>query len=102
MRTNPSPVIGLNHAVAVAMRDWPAAGLDLVGAILGRGDFADSHLAHAARADLCRRLGKTAEARAAYEKALGLTRQEPERRFLERRLCELEGYGSTPTSDDSS
>ncbi len=91
MRADPSPVIGLNHAVAVAMRDGPAAGLALVDAILGRGDLADYHLAHAARADLCRRLGRTAEARAAYEQALGLTRQEPERRFLERRLRELRG-----------
>jgi len=71
------------------MRDGPAAGLDLVDAILGRGDLTDYHLAHAARADLCRRLGRTAEARAAYEQALGLSRQEPERRFLERRLREL-------------
>jgi RNA polymerase sigma-70 factor (ECF subfamily) len=91
MQADSSPVIGLNHAVAVAMRDGPAAGLDLVDEILGRGDLADYHLAHAARADLCRRLGKTAEARAAYEQALGLTRQEPERRFLERRLRELPG-----------
>jgi RNA polymerase sigma-70 factor (ECF subfamily) len=91
MRADPSPVIGLNHAVAVAMRDGPAAGLALVDAILGRGDLTDYHLAHAARADLCRRLGKTAEARTAYEQALGLTRQEPERRFLERRLRELQG-----------
>ena len=91
MRADPSSVIGLNHAVAVAMRDGPAAGLALVDSILGRGDLADYHLAHAARADLCRRLGRTAEARAAYEQALGLTRQEPERRFLERRLRELQG-----------
>jgi len=91
MQTDSSPVIRLNHAVAVAMRDGPAAGLDLVDDILGRGDLADYHLAHAARADLCRRLGRTTEARAAYEQALGLTRQEPERRFLERRLRELQG-----------
>ena len=91
MQADSSPVIGLNHAVAVAMRDGPAAGLDLVDDILGRGDLADYHLAHAARADLCRRMGRTAEARAAYEQALGLTRQEPERRFLERRLRELQG-----------
>jgi len=89
MRADSSPVIELNHAVAVAMRDGPAAGLNLVDAILGRGDLTDYHLAHAARADLCRRLGRTAEARAAYEQALGLSRQEPERRFLERRLREL-------------
>jgi RNA polymerase sigma-70 factor (ECF subfamily) len=91
MQADSSPVIRLNHAVAVAMRDGPAAGLDLVDDILGRGDLADYHLAYAARADLCRRLGRTTEARAAYEQALGLTRQEPERRFLERRLRELQG-----------
>jgi RNA polymerase sigma-70 factor (ECF subfamily) len=88
-RADPSPVIELNRAVAVAMRDGPAAGLAIVEAILGRGDLADYHLAHAARADLCRRLGRTEEARAAYERALRLARQEPERRFLERRLREL-------------
>src|SRR5262249_47467886 len=85
----PSPVIELNRAVAVAMRDGPAAGLALIDAILARGDLADYHLAHAARADLCRRLGRTAEARASYERALGLTQQDPERRLLERRLSEL-------------
>ena len=84
-----SPVSELDRAVAVAMRDGPAAGLALVEAILARGDLEDYHLAHAARADLCRRLGRTAEARAAYERALALARQEPERRFLERRLAEL-------------
>jgi RNA polymerase sigma-70 factor, ECF subfamily len=85
----PSPVVELNRAVAVAMRDGPAAGLALIDAILARGELADYHLAHAARADMCRRLGRTAEARAAYERALGLTQQEPERRFLARRLAEL-------------
>jgi RNA polymerase sigma-70 factor (ECF subfamily) len=85
----PSPVVALNRAVAVAMRDGPAAGLALIDAILARGDLADYHLAHAARAELCRRLGRTADARGAYERALGLTRQEPERRFLRRRLEEL-------------
>ena len=89
-QAEPSPIVELNRAVAVAMRDGPAAGLTLVDAILERGDLADYHLAHAARADLCRRLGRGAEARAAYERALGLTRQEPERRFLERRLGHLE------------
>jgi RNA polymerase sigma-70 factor (ECF subfamily) len=84
-----SPVVELNRAVAVAMRDGAAAGLALVDAILARGDLAEYHLAHAARADLCRRLGRTAEARAAYERALGLARQEPERRFLLRRLASL-------------
>ena len=88
-RTNPSPVVELNRAAAVAMRDGPAAGLALIDAILARGDLDDYHLAHAARSDLCRRLGRAREARAAYERALALTRQEPERRFLERRLREL-------------
>ena len=86
---DPSPVVELNRAVAVAMRDGPAAGLALVDAILARGDLQDYRLAHAARADFCRRLGNTAEARASYERAVALTRQEPERRFLERRLAEL-------------
>jgi RNA polymerase sigma-70 factor (ECF subfamily) len=85
----PSPVIELNRAVAVAMRDGPEAGLALIDALLARGELADYHLAHAARADLCRRLGRTTEARAAYERALDLTRQETERRFLERRLADL-------------
>ncbi len=89
VRVEPSPVVELNHAVAVAMRDGPDAGLTLIDDILARGDLADYHLAHAARADLCRRLGRTAEARASYEMALSLARQEPERRFLERRLAEL-------------
>jgi RNA polymerase sigma-70 factor (ECF subfamily) len=88
-RAQPSPVVELNHAVAVAMRDGPLAGLELVDAILARGDLADYHLAHSTRADLCRRLGRTAEARASYQKALVLSRQEPERRFLEWRLREL-------------
>ena len=88
-RAEPSPVVDLNRAVAVAMRDDPSAGLALIEAILERGDLSDYHLAHAARADLCRRLGRTAEARASYERALSLAQQEPERRFLERRLAEL-------------
>ncbi len=88
-RAAPSPVIELNRAVAVAMRDGPAAGLELVDAILKQGDLDNYHLAHATRADLCRRLGRTAEARASYERALMLTQQEPERRFLEKRLIEL-------------
>ena len=88
-RMNPSPVVELNFAVAVAMRDGPQAGLDLINAILARGELADYHLAHSARADMCRRLGKTAEARDSYEQALVLARQAPERRFLERRLVEL-------------
>jgi RNA polymerase sigma-70 factor (ECF subfamily) len=89
MRASPSPVVELNRAVAVAMRDGPMAGLALIDTILGRGDLADYSLAHSARADLCRRLGKTGDARASYERALSLTRQEPQRRFLERRLAEL-------------
>ena len=89
LRAEPSPVVELNRAAAVAMRDGPLAGLTLIDAILARGDLADYHLAHSARADLCRRLGRTTEARAAYERALQLTQQEPERRFLERRLSEL-------------
>ena len=85
----PSPVVEINRAVATAMRDGPAAGLTLIDAILARGDLADYHLAHSARADLCRRLGRTAEARASYLRALALAQQEPERRFLERRLADL-------------
>jgi RNA polymerase sigma-70 factor (ECF subfamily) len=88
-RSDPSPVIELNRAVAIAMRDGPAAGLAIIDAILARGELADYRLAHAARAELCRRLGRAAEARASFERALKLTRQEPERRFLERRLAEL-------------
>jgi RNA polymerase sigma-70 factor (ECF subfamily) len=86
---DPSPVVELNRAVAVAMRDGPLQGLTLIDAILTRGDLADYHLAHSARADLYRRLGRTEEARAAYERAYDLTRLEPERRFIERRLQEL-------------
>jgi RNA polymerase sigma-70 factor (ECF subfamily) len=89
LRADPSPVVELNRAVAIAMRDGPSAGLALVDAILERGDLADYQFAHSARADLCRRLGRTADARAAYERALALTRLEPERRFLARRLSEL-------------
>jgi RNA polymerase sigma-70 factor (ECF subfamily) len=89
VRAEPSPVVELNRAVAVAMRDGPEAGLALIDSILARGDLAQYHLAHAARADLCRRLGRTAEARTSYKRALDLTRQEPERRFLKRRLAEL-------------
>jgi RNA polymerase sigma-70 factor (ECF subfamily) len=88
-RADASPVIELNRAAAIAMRDGPAAGLAIVDAILARGDLEGYHLAHSARADLCRRLGRVDEARAAYQRALELVRQEPERRFLERRLMEL-------------
>jgi RNA polymerase sigma-70 factor (ECF subfamily) len=89
LRSAPSPVVELNRAVAVAMRDGPAAGLALIDNILGGGELSDYHLAHAARADLCRRLGRTDEARIAYERALNLAQQEPERRFLQKRLHEL-------------
>jgi len=88
-RAEPSPVVELNRAVALAMRDGPDAGLRLIDALLAGGELADYHLAHSARADLCRRLGKTAEARSSYQRALELTKQEPERRFLEKRLQEL-------------
>lgn len=89
MQAEPSAVVELNRSVAVAMRDGPAAGLVLVDAILSRGELVNYHLAHATRADLCRRLGRNADARASYERALGLTQQEPERRFLARRLSEI-------------
>ena len=89
LRADPSPVIELNRAAAIAMRDGPEAGLALIDAILVRGDLADYHLAHAARGDLCRRLGRNAEAIAAYHRALELATQEPERRFITRRLEEL-------------
>jgi len=88
-RLDPSPVVELNRAVALAMRDGPAAGLAVVDAILARGELKDYHLAHAARADLCRRLGRRADARVSYERALALARQEPERRFIQQRLAEL-------------
>ena len=89
LRADPSPVVELNRAAAVAMRDGPAAGLALIDAILARGELGDYQLAHSARAELCRRLGRVEDARASYQRALALTRQEPERRFLERRLGEL-------------
>ena len=89
LAANPSAVVELNRAVAVAMRDGPAAGLSLIEAILARGDLEDYYLAYSALADLNRRLGRTAEARAGYEQSLRLARQEPARRFLERRLEEL-------------
>jgi len=89
MQAEPTAVIELNRAAAVAMRDGPLAGLTIIDGILARGDLADYHLAHSARAELCRRLGRTAEARASYERALSLTQQEPEQRFLRRRMEEL-------------
>ena len=90
VRLDPSPVVHLNRAAAVAMRDGPAEGLVLIDALLAAGDLDDYYLAHSARADLCRRLGHTDSARKSYERALELTRQAPERRFLERRLAELQ------------
>jgi RNA polymerase sigma-70 factor (ECF subfamily) len=89
MERDASPVIELNRAVAVGMRDGPEAGLRLVDEILNRGDLQDYRLAHAARADFCRRLGRAKDARESYKRALALARQEPERRFLERRLAEV-------------
>jgi RNA polymerase sigma-70 factor (ECF subfamily) len=88
-RVDPSPVIELNRAVAIAMRDGPQAGLDLINSILARGELTDYHLAHSARGELSRRLGKVADAKTALQRALELARQEPERRFLEKRLAEL-------------
>jgi RNA polymerase sigma-70 factor (ECF subfamily) len=85
----PSPVVELNRAVAIAMRDGPEAGLAHIDAVLEHGELADYYLAHSARADMCRRLGRTAEARSAYEKALALTQQEPERQFLQERIRQL-------------
>lgn len=89
LRVDDSPVIALNRAVALAMRDSPAVGLAAIDELFARGVLRDYHLAHAARADLCRRLGRVDDARAAYTEALALTRQEPERRFIQRRLQEL-------------
>jgi len=92
-QAHPSPIIELNRAVAIAMRDGALVGLELIDTILTRGDLAEYHLAHAARADLCRRLGCTDEARDSYKTALSLTRQASERRFLEKRLQELTNSG---------
>jgi RNA polymerase sigma-70 factor (ECF subfamily) len=91
----PSPVVALNRAVAVAMRDGPDAGLPLIDRILAGGELADYHLAHAARAELCRRAGRTTDARDAYQRAIALTQLEPERRFLQRRLADLDGIGGS-------
>jgi RNA polymerase sigma-70 factor (ECF subfamily) len=95
LRADPSPIVELNRAVAIAMRDGPEAGLRLIDGLLSeqsrsRGDLAGYHLTYSAKADLLRRLGRKAEAAAAYRQALDLTRQDPERRFLEQRLFELE------------
>ncbi|MGZ8386453.1 MAG: RNA polymerase subunit sigma-24, partial [Nitrospira sp.] len=97
LRTEPSPIIELNRAVAVAMRDGAAEGLKLVDALLERGELAQYHLAHATRADFCRRLGKQEEARVSYERALAHTKQGPERRFLEKRLAELDQAAGSPS-----
>ena len=88
-RIQPSPVVELNRAVAIAMRDGPGVGLTFIDAVLAHGELANYHLAHSARADMCRRLGRIAEARSSYEKALALTQQEPERKFLQERLRQL-------------
>ncbi|MDR4462226.1 MAG: RNA polymerase sigma factor [Nitrospirales bacterium] len=92
MQASPSPIVELNRAVAVAMRDGPLAGLNLIDSVLRRGELSNYHLAHAARADFCRRLGRIGEAKTAYERALSLTQQKPERRFLEQRLAGLQHY----------
>jgi RNA polymerase sigma-70 factor (ECF subfamily) len=89
VRIQPSPVVELNRAVAIAMRDGPEAGLTHIDAMLDHGELANYYLAHSARADLYRRLGRTAEARSSYEKALALTQQEPERQFLQARIRQL-------------
>jgi RNA polymerase sigma-70 factor (ECF subfamily) len=89
LRIQPSPVVQLNRAVAIAMRDGPEAGLTHIDAALQHGELANYYLAHSARADMYRRLGRTAEARASYEKALALTQQEPERQFLQERIRQL-------------
>jgi RNA polymerase sigma-70 factor (ECF subfamily) len=90
VRIQPSPVVELNRAVAIAMRDGPEVGLRHIDAVLEQGELGNYYLAHSARADMCRRLGRTDEARAAYEKALSLTQQEPERQFLQERIRQLE------------
>jgi RNA polymerase sigma-70 factor (ECF subfamily) len=89
LRAEPSPVVELNRAAAIAMRDGPAAGLALIDAIIGRGDLADYHLAHSARAECCRRMGRAAEAIESYQRALELTRQQPQRHYIQRRIREL-------------
>jgi RNA polymerase sigma-70 factor, ECF subfamily len=98
LRAEPSPIIELNQAVAIAMRDGPAKGLELVDALLERGELAQYHLAHATRADFCRRLGKQEDARVSYERALAHTKQGPERRFLEKRLAELDQAAGSPST----
>ena len=89
LQIQPSPVVQLNRAVAIAMRDGPEAGLTQIDAVLEQGELANYYLSHSARADMCRRLGRTAEARTSYEKALALTQQGPERQFLQERIRQL-------------
>jgi RNA polymerase sigma-70 factor (ECF subfamily) len=89
LRIHPSPVVQLNRAVAIAMCEGLEQGLALIDDLLTREHLSHYHLAHSARADLCRRLGRTAEARSSYEKALALTQQEPERQFLQERIRQL-------------
>jgi RNA polymerase sigma-70 factor (ECF subfamily) len=89
LRIHPSPVVQLNRAVAIAMCDGPEAGLTEIDAVLEHGELANYYLAHSARADMYRRLGRTAEARTSYERALALTQQEPERQFLQERIRQL-------------
>jgi RNA polymerase sigma-70 factor (ECF subfamily) len=89
LRINPSPIIELNRAIAIAMHKGPEAGLQQIDAILERGDLDDYHLAHSARAELCRKLGRTNQARASWERAFALAQQDPERRFIQRKLSEL-------------
>jgi RNA polymerase sigma-70 factor (ECF subfamily) len=97
-RADPSPVVALNRAVAVAMRDGPLRGLEMIDGILADGRLRDYAMAHSARADLCRRLGRLAEARESYTTALELTKQAPERRFLERRLADIDALAARPES----
>jgi RNA polymerase sigma-70 factor (ECF subfamily) len=101
LRADPSPVVELNRAAAVAMRDGPDAGLALVDGILDRGELADYSPIHSARAELCRKLERTEEAIGSYQRALELTRQEPQRRFLANRLEELRGQSHPGSSERS-
>ena len=99
VRIQPSPIVELNRAVAIAMRDGPEVGLGLIDAVLAHGELANYYLAHSARADMCRRLGRTAEARSSYERALALTQQEPERQFLQERIRQLKQKKDSSEAD---
>ena len=99
VRIQPSPIVELNRAVAIAMRDGPEVGLGLIDAVLAHGELANYYLAHSARADMCRRLGRTAEARSSYERALALTQQEPERQFLQERIRQLKQEKESSEAD---